>query len=206
MKSLTFLSVLLSAVALFMTIMLIIVAFSWSASYNTSPDYSKYNRVATNNNTQKDSTQWIEITIEKTYYEVTEEELEMLAKIVTLESSVCSLETQKDVCSVIFNRLDSGKWKRDMNGDGEITLYDIIYYPNAFSPVLEGKMENCTPCASAYEAVRYVIANGPTVPTYVRYFRADRHFTEWYDEGYVGYSNRDNVYFGYFEGWQQGQW
>jgi spore germination cell wall hydrolase CwlJ-like protein len=189
-----------------MTIMLIIVAFSWSASYAAAPYYPQYNRVVNNNDTQKDSVQWVEITVEKTYYEVTEEELEMLAKIVTLESSVCSLDTQKDVCSVIFNRLDSGKWKKDMNGDGEITLYDIIYYPNAFSPVAEGKMENCTPCASAYAAVRNVIAYGPTVPTYVRYFRAGRHFTEWYDEGYVGYSDRDNVYFGYFEGWQQGQW
>lgn len=204
MKPLTFLSVLLSAVALFMTIMLMIVAFLGINSVETTPTIN--NGIKTDTNNQKESTQSVEITTEKTYYEVTEEELEMLAKIVTLESSVCSLETKKDVCSVIFNRLDSGKWKKDMNGDGEITLYDIIYYPYAFSPVLEGKMENCTPCASSYEAVRYVIANGPTVPTYVRYFRADRHFIEWYDEGYVGYSNRDNVYFGYFEGWQQGQW
>ena len=205
MKSLTFLSVLLSAVALFMVIMLTVVALSGVNSVAETPAIN-HNSIKTNTNNQKDSIQWVEIAVEKPYYEVTEEELIMLAKIVTLESSVCSLETQKDVCSVIFNRLDSGKWKKDMNGDGEITLYDIIYYPYAFSPVLEGKMENCTPCTSSYEAVRYVIANGPTVPTYVRYFRADRHFTEWYDEGYVGYSNRDNVYFGYFEGWQQGQW
>ena len=130
----------------------------------------------------------------------------MLAKIVTLESSICSIDTQKDVCSVIFNRLESGKWRKDMNNDGKITLYDIIYYPYAFSPVLEGKMDGCIPTDTAYAAVDYVVKNGPTLPTYVRYFRADRHFTEWYDEGYKGYSNRDNVYFGYFEGWQQGQW
>ncbi len=140
------------------------------------------------------------------YYEVTEDEREMLAKIVTLEASICSVDTQKDVCSVIFNRLDSGKWNKDMNGDNKITLYDIIYYPYAFSPVLAGKMDECIPTAEAYIAVDYVIVNGPTVPTYVRYFRAGRHFTEWYDEGYTGYSIKDNVYFGYFTNWEQGAW
>ena len=145
--------------------------------------------------------------IEKSaHYTVTSAERELLAKIVYLESSVCSLDTQKDVCSVVFNRLESGKWEKDMNSDGKITLYDIVYYPCAFSPVLEGKMDSCVPDANAYKAVDYVIKNGPTIPTYVRYFRSDRHFTEWYDEGYIGYHDRDNMYFGYFEGWEQGQW
>ena len=137
------------------------------------------------------------------YYEVTEDEREMLAKIVTLESSTCSQECQKDVCSVIFNRLDSGKWKKDMNNDNQITLYDIIYYPNAFSPVLYGKMDDCIPCDSAYESVDYVIENGPTVPTYVRYFRASHDFN-WKE--YTNYKIIDNVYFGYFINWQEGVW
>lgn len=143
-------------------------------------------------------------TYKNSYYNVTEEERELLARIVTCESSICSLECQKDVCSVIFNRLDSGKWKKDMNGDGQITLYDIIYYPNAFSPTTDGSLNRCTkPCESAYQAVDYVIENGPTVPTYVRYFRASYDFT-W--EGYINYKTIDNVYFGYFEDWQKGAW
>lgn len=139
----------------------------------------------------------------KCYYKITPEERELLAKIVTLESSICSLECQKDVCSVIFNRLESNKWRKDMNEDNQITLYDIIYYPNAFSPVLFGKMDDCKPCQSAYEAVDYVIENGPTVPTYVRYFRASYDFN-W--EGYKNYKTLDNVYFGYFSDWKNGAW
>ena len=138
------------------------------------------------------------------YYNITAEERELLARIVTCEASICSLECQKDVCSVIFNRLESGKWRKDMNNDGEITLYDIIYYPNAFSPTANGAMDKCTkPCASAYEAVDYVVENGPTVPTYVRYFRTSYDFS-WDD--YTNYKVIDNVYFGYFTTWKQGAW
>ena len=138
------------------------------------------------------------------YYNITAEERELLARIVTCEASICSLECQKDVCSVIFNRLESGKWRKDMNNDGEITLYDIIYYPNAFSPTSNGAMDKCTqPCASAYAAVDYVVENGPTVPTYVRYFRTSYDFS-WKD--YTNYKIIDNVYFGYFTTWQQGAW
>ncbi len=138
------------------------------------------------------------------YYNITAEERELLARIVTCEASICSLECQKDVCSVIFNRLESGKWRKDMNNDGVITLYDIIYYPNAFSPTINGAMDKCTkPCASAYEAVDYVVENGPTVPTYVRYFRTSYDFS-WKD--YANYKIIDNVYFGYFITWQQGAW
>ena len=142
--------------------------------------------------------------VKKSHYNVTSEERELLARIVTCEASICSLECQKDVCSVIFNRLESGKWKKDMNNDGEITLYDIIYYPNAFSPTINGALDRCTtPCKSAYEAVDYVIENGPTVPTYVRYFRASYDFS-W--DGYENYKTIDNVYFGYFEDWKEGAW
>lgn len=138
------------------------------------------------------------------YYIITDEERELLARIVTCESSICSLECQKDVCSVIFNRLESGKWRKDMNGDGQITLYDIIYYPNAFTPASNGALDRCTtPCKSAYEAVDYVVKNGPTVPTYVRYFRTSYDF-KW--DGYSNYKVIDNVYFGYFNDWKNGAW
>ena len=138
-----------------------------------------------------------------TYYSITSEEREMLAKIAQLEASICSKECQRAVVSVIFNRLHSGKWRKDMNNDGQITLYDIIYYPNAFTPVLCGKMDNCVPTQRDYDAVDYVLANGVTVPTEVRYFRTDHDFT-W--DNYANYCVIDNVYFGYFTNWEQGVW
>lgn len=135
------------------------------------------------------------------YYTITEEERELLARLCFLESSICSSECQRAVVSVVFNRLESGKWKIDMNNDGIISLYDIIYYPNAFSPA--DKIDSTTADEASYEAVDYVIQNGPTVPTYVRYFRTKYHFN-W--DGYKGYCVMDNVYFGYMEAWQNGAW
>ena len=138
-----------------------------------------------------------------TYYSITEEERDMLATLCYLESSICSEECQKAVVSVIFNRLDSNKWRKDVNKDGKITLYDIVYYPNAFSPayLIESYKDKTT--QECYDAVDYVVSNGPTVPTYVRYFRTNYHF-KW--DGYKGYCDMDNVYFGYMIDWQKGAW
>ena len=46
------------------------------------------------------------------YYIVTEEERYLLAKLVHSEASICSEECQRAVVSVVFNRLESGKWKK----------------------------------------------------------------------------------------------
>jgi hypothetical protein len=183
---------LLITVVIFISTMIITVVVY--ASNNTDIDITE--------SSPSEEIKWIkEVT---PHYNVTSEERELLARIVTCESASCSLECQKDVCSVIFNRLESGKWKKDMNGDGQITLYDIIYYPNAFSPTIDGSLDRCIkPCKSAYEAVDYVIENGATVPTYVRYFRDSYDFS-W--EGYKNYKTIDNVYFGYFENWERGAW
>lgn len=142
-------------------------------------------------------------TEETPYYIVTEEERDMLATLVYLESSICSEDCQRAVASVIFNRFDSKRWKKDVNKDGKITLYDIVYYPNAFSPayLIEDSKDKTT--QECYDAVDYVIQNGPTVPTYVRYFRTKYHF-KW--DGYMGYCDMDNVYFGYMIDWQNGAW
>lgn len=134
-------------------------------------------------------------------YNITEEERNMLASLCTLESSVCSEDCQKAVVSVIFNRLNSGKWNKDINGDGKITLYDIIYYPNAFTPA--SRVEETKGTKESYEAVDYVVKYGPTVPEYVRYFRASKDFS-W--DNYKNYVTIDNVYFGYFTTWKQGVW
>ena len=137
------------------------------------------------------------------YYEITGEERYLLAKLAHSEASICSEECQRDVISVVFNRLESGKWRKDMNGDDKITVYDIIYYPNAFTPATNGAIDNYEPTTKDYRAVDYVVKNGPTVPTEVRYFRTDYDFS-W--DGYENYKIIDNVYFGYFIDWQKGAW
>ena len=137
------------------------------------------------------------------YYDVTAEERYLLAKLVHSEASIFSHECKVAVASVVFNRLDSGKWKKDMNSDSKITLYDIIYYPNAFTPAMTGAIDNWEPTAEDYEAVDYVLMYGSVLPTEVRYFRTDYDFN-W--ENYKNYIIIDNVYFGYFENWKQGEW
>lgn len=127
------------------------------------------------------------------YYTVSEAEREMLARLVFLESSICSFDCQIAVASVVFNRLDSGAW-----GD---TLAEVVYYPNAFSP--SAKIPYTIPDTDAYAAVDYVIENGPTVPSYVRYFRTSYDFS-W--NNYINYDVMDNVYFGYLENWERGAW
>ena len=142
--------------------------------------------------------------VTKPHYKVTQEERMLIARIVTCEADEYSLDCQKAVASVIFNRLESGKWQKDMNDDGKITVYDIIYYPNAFTPVQDGALDRCTaPSRSAYKAVDYVIQNGPTVPTQVRYFR-DYYDFDW--KNYANYTVIDDMHFGYFTNWEQGEW
>lgn len=131
----------------------------------------------------------------KAYYKISNEERELLARLVHCEASVCGTQCKYDVISVVFNRLESGKWGN--------TLEEVIYYKNAFTPATGGKLEQTTPTKADYAAVDYVVKNGPTIPTYVRYFRTDYDF-RW--EGYENYKVIDNVYFGYFEDWQRGAW
>ena len=118
-------------------------------------------------------------------YNVTSEEREMLARLVYLEANIESLDCQKAIVSVVFNRLHNGAW-----GD---TLEDVIYYPNQFSPA--SLIPKTTPTEKNYEAVDYVLQYGVTVPYYVMYFRAGYHFKA---DGYVPYTTMDRTYFGYF--------
>lgn len=126
---------------------------------------------------------------------VTPEERLLIAQLVYREANLESLDCQKAVVSVVFNRLDAGKWGN--------TLHEVIYYKNAFTPATSGLLEGVEPTDTNFAAVDFVIQNGPTLPTEVRYFRSDYHFS-W--ENYEGYIVLDNTYFGYFKGWRQGEW
>lgn len=182
-----------------LTLILILVTGVMVIAYHMTPEPEEHvevvAEVVTNSVVEKTN---------KKYYNITEEERYLLAKLAHAEASVCSQECQEAVVSVVFNRLESGKWRRDMNDDGKITLYDIVYYPNAFTPATNGAIDKWEPTSKDYAAVDAVLQNGPTVPTYVRYFRANHHFNNW--GGYEGYCSIDNVYFGYFTDWQKGVW
>ena len=117
-------------------------------------------------------------------YNVSSVEREMLARLVYLEACTESIECQIAIVSVVMNRLESGQWGS--------TLSKVIYYPYQFTPA--GLIPKTTPTETNYAAVDYVLRNGSTMPPYVLYFRANYHF-DW--DGYVGYSQIDDVCFGY---------
>lgn len=127
------------------------------------------------------------VEVEPTFtYNVTSAEREMLARLVYLEANTESLECQKAIVSVIFNRLESGYW-----GD---SLQSVVYAPNQFSPA--NYIWQTTPTETNYQAVDEVLKFGTTISQYVLYFRANYHF-DWY--GYHQYQKIDDVCFGYLE-------
>jgi hypothetical protein len=115
-------------------------------------------------------------------YNLTNEERELLAKLLYHEARGESIECQKAVVSVVLNRVDSGIWGN--------TLSEVIYAKNQFEPVGKGLLPNTKPLQNQYEAIDYVIENGATIPSNVLYFRAD-HYFEWGTD----YMNIDNTYF-----------
>lgn len=119
-------------------------------------------------------------------YEITSVEREMLARLVYREANTESIECQRAIVSVVFNRLASGYW-----GD---TLEEVVYAENQFAPA--NLLYCTTPTEANYEAVDYVLENGVTIDRYVLYFRANYHF-EW--NGYKPYIGIDHTYFGYMK-------
>lgn len=123
-------------------------------------------------------------------YNLTEEEREMLARLVFLEANTESIECQKAIVSVVLNRLDNGAWGN--------TLQDVIYYPHQFTPA--NLIDKVTPTKTNYDAVDYVLKNGSIFPKYIMFFRASYGFsnTGWGAYGYREYTQIDNTFFGYF--------
>lgn len=118
------------------------------------------------------------------WIDLTEEEKYMLAALIKLEAGGSSFECQSAICSVILNRLENGRWGN--------TLEDVIYAPLQFSPA--HKIPDTTPNDEQINIVENICKNGPTIPKYVLYFRAD-YFHSW--EGMIDYCYIDTTYFSY---------
>lgn len=117
------------------------------------------------------------------YFIVTDEEREELVRLVHLEGNNQSIECQKGICSVVFNRLESPYFEGN-------TLEEIIYATGQFTTAKN--IPSAVPTQTNYDAVDYVIKNGPTLPYYVCFFRSAYYFKE-----YTPYCNINNTYFSY---------
>lgn len=114
---------------------------------------------------------------------LTEEERELLARLVYQEGNIESLECQIAIASVVINRVNAGIFGGD-------NIYDVIYAKGQFSTAY--MLDETVPNDINYEAVDYVIQNGPSIPYYVCFFRANYYFKE-----YTPYCNIDHTYFSY---------
>lgn len=83
---------------------------------------------------------------------VSPEEYEILCKIVTAEIGGGTQEQQRNVASVILNRVLSSQFPN--------TIRDVVFQTNQFQPVRNGMYDAAVPTQSVRDAVDYVIANG----------------------------------------------
>ena len=134
----------------------------------------------------------IKLDSKSNYYDITYDEIDMLSRLVYLEAGGESYECMKGVASVVLNRMTSTG----------MSLQDVIYAPNQFSPACY--IESTSYTDDAYNAVMYVVENGPSLPEYVTFFRAD-HYHDFGNDIVVPYTCINNTYFSadtrLMEGW-----
>lgn len=124
----------------------------------------------------------IKLDSKSNYYDITYDEIDMLSRLVYLEAGGESYECMKGVASIVLNRMTSTG----------MSLQDVIYAPNQFSPACY--IESTSYTDDAYNAVMYVVENGPSLPEYVTFFRAD-HYHDFGNDIVVPYTCINNTYF-----------
>ena len=115
------------------------------------------------------------------YMEMDENDVYELATLVYLESGTESYECQKAIASVVVHRMQND----------DLTLQEVIYAKNQFSPAY--LIAESEPSESTLQAVREVLQDGPTIPNYVTFFRAD-YYHDW-SELIIPYCTIDHTYF-----------
>lgn len=84
-----------------------------------------------------EETEEIEEEIEEDSIQVTEEEYELLLKLIYSEANVETYECQKKVVYVVLNRLYDSEFPD--------TIYDVVYQKNQFQPTRNGAIEKAQP-------------------------------------------------------------
>lgn len=118
------------------------------------------------------------------YYEVTDYERELLERLVYHEGNTESLECQKAIVSVVFNRLYD---EYDRFGN---SIEEVIYAPGQFT--VASYLFKDEPTETNREAVDWVIWNGPSIDEKIQFFRSKYYFS-WVEPA----MNIDNTYFSY---------
>jgi spore germination cell wall hydrolase CwlJ-like protein len=131
-------------------------------------------------------------------YNFTDEEIDLLARLIDAEAGVESYKCKVAVGSVVLNRLESE--------DFPDTLEEVIYQRKPcvqFSVILRDNSGDApiddSPSKDSIKAARYLILNGSTLPEDVLVFYAD-----YVDEGWVTHQEKygkiDHTVFAYVRG------
>lgn len=76
-----------------------------------------------------------EAPVEDLYFGLTKDEVDLLARITMAEAEGETDEGKRLVIDTVLNRVDSEHFPD--------TVYDVIYQPNHFSPVTNGRLDRC---------------------------------------------------------------
>ena len=118
----------------------------------------------------------------KSYIDLSESEINLLATLVYLEGGCESYECMKGIASVVVNRMLT-------TGD---SLYQVIYAPGQFSVAY--LLDSYCPTEETLRAARDIVENGPSMPIHVLYFRAS-HYHQFGNGRVIPYTCIDNTYF-----------
>lgn len=84
-------------------------------------------------------------------YSITQEEIDLIALITMAEAEGETELGQRLVIDTVLNRMDDPHFPD--------TVHDVIYYPNAFSPVWNGRLERCHVMPELVELVKEELLN-----------------------------------------------
>lgn len=120
------------------------------------------------------------------YIHLSESEITIFASLIFFEGGAESVESQRAIASVVINRM-----KMD-----NLSLRQVVFAKNQFEPayLIGNKHIDDKYMKKSKKIVQYVCKNGPTIPPYVTYFRAD-YYHNW--SGMVPYKKIDQTYFSY---------
>lgn len=135
---------------------------------------SIFDEIRITTSTQKD-TYFVEAKADKTkdaierkpqvYFQLTDEEFEMLSRLTAAEAEGEEFEAQYMIACVIINRVDSDSFPDSIS--------EVIWQEEPvkqFSSMWNGRYERCNVTDSCYESVQYMVEYGNDLPEDVLYF------------------------------------
>ena len=95
-------------------------------------------------------------------YKLTDEEYDLLARVVTAEAENQGFEAQYLIACVVMNRVASDEFPDSVS--------EVIWQKNQFSSMWNGRYDKSVTTDSCYEAVQYMIEYGNELPEDILFF------------------------------------